>query len=90
MTRTRPRCELTLEEYDQLLASQNGVCAICGTPPKLGGRRLDVDHDHKTKKVRGALCNRCNRGLPWFSDNPDRLRAAADYLDQPTTTRGFE
>ena len=93
MARTRPRCGLTLEEYDQLLSSQGGVCAICKTPPKPGGRRLNVDHDHKTGKVRGLLCHRCNRALPWMSDSSDRLRAAADYLEQyvaNTTMRGMK
>lgn len=71
---------ITPEDYDRMFKRQGGVCAICGTPPKKGGRRLNVDHDHKTKKVRGLLCFLCNRGLGIFRDKPDRLEKAAAYL----------
>jgi hypothetical protein len=62
----RSRTGLSVEEYDAMLKAQGGGCAICGNPPKT--RRLDVDHDHKTGKVRGLLCHRCNRALPnWMT-----------------------
>jgi hypothetical protein len=48
---------LSKTEYDNLLKNQDGKCAICG---KLSLRSLDVDHCHKTGKVRGLLCNPCN------------------------------
>jgi len=70
--------KLTEDEYIDLLAFQNGRCAICGRPPK--NRRLNVDHDHRTGEVRGLLCHRCNRGLVWFGDDPGFLRWAAEYL----------
>jgi hypothetical protein len=66
--------------YDYHLERQGGGCAICGRPPKVGGRRLNVDHDHLTGAVRGLLCANHNRGLAWFSDSPDFLRIAATYL----------
>lgn len=73
----RAELGLSLEEYDALLAAQGGGCAICGNPPKT--RRLDVDHDHRTGKVRGLLCHRCNRALPsWIEAH--WLGAAARYL----------
>lgn len=53
-------------EYDRLLAAQGGGCAICGALPKT--RRLHVDHDHRTGRVRGLLCHRCNRALPSWVD----------------------
>jgi Recombination endonuclease VII len=64
-------------EYARLLEAQGGGCAICGAKPKT--RRLHVDHDHKTGKVRGLLCHRCNRALPtWVTIK--WLRKAHDYL----------
>lgn len=50
-------------------------CVICGKQEK-----LVVDHDHKTGKVRGMLCNHCNRGLGHFRDDPMLLEFAAQYL----------
>ena len=50
-------------------------CVICGSKEK-----LVIDHDHKTQKVRGMLCNHCNRGLGHFRDDPLLLEFAAQYL----------
>lgn len=50
-------------------------CVICGSKEK-----LVVDHDHKKHKIRGMLCNHCNRGLGLFRDNPELLEYAAQYL----------
>jgi len=69
---------ITLNEYNHILARQNGVCAICGNPPT---RHLDVDHCHKTGRVRGLLCNNCNRGLSLFSDEAAMVLKAFHYLE---------
>lgn len=71
---------ITLEEYDEMVAAQGGVCAICGGGP---GRypRLCVDHDHETGVIRGLLCNDCNRGIGLLGDNPTTVAAAAAYLN---------
>jgi Recombination endonuclease VII len=58
---------VSTEDYERMLAEQGGGCAICGAPPKT--RRLHVDHNHKTGKVRGLLCFRCNRALPHYLDS---------------------
>jgi hypothetical protein len=71
---------MLLGGYQAQLAKQGGGCAICGKPPKPGGRRLNIDHAHATGEVRGLLCARCNRGLGWFADSPHLLFAAAAYL----------
>lgn len=74
---------VTDAEYERLLAAQGGGCAICGATPK--SRRLHVDHDHKTGRVRGLLCHRCNRWLPNFT-TVEWLRRAADYLGERSLT----
>jgi len=71
---------ITLEDYDAMLAEQNGVCFLCGTdnPGKYG--RFSVDHNHETGEVRGLLCNQCNVGLGALQDSPSLLLKAAQYL----------
>ena len=72
------------EQYDALLAFQNGACAICGTT-EWHGSKLNVphvDHDHGSGEVRGLLCGGCNNGLGNFDDDPERMRKAADYIDR--------
>ncbi len=68
---------ITPEEYKTLWDEQNGLCAICRKRPI-----RDIDHSHRTGKARGLLCGLCNRGLGQFLDEPDVLRAAADYLER--------
>lgn len=73
------------QEYIRLLALQGGKCAICRTRPV--GKRLAVDHDHKTMKNRGLLCKRCNRDLLGSAhDSIEVLKAAVAYLDTPPTS----
>lgn len=72
---------LTPTDYDKIVDYQNGLCAICGNPPKKV--RLNVDHDHKTGLIRGALCFMCNRVLGLFRDNLERFNKAMLYLDNP-------
>ncbi len=72
---------LTPEEWDTILKYQGGVCAISGKPPIT--KALAADHDHKTGKIRGALTMDMNRGLAFFRDDPELLRRAADYLENP-------
>jgi hypothetical protein len=71
--------------FQALLQAQGGKCAICGATHghrSCRGRlcRLAVDHDHRTGKVRGLLCNSCNRGLGRFQDSVENLEAAVRYL----------
>ena len=68
---------LTLEAFDELLASQGGGCAICGKPDA-----DNVDHDHTTGRVRGILCWDCNIAIGKFADDQDRLAAAMTYLSR--------
>ena len=59
-----------------------GLCLICKKPPLGKHTRLGVDHCHATGRVRGLLCNRCNRAMGMFEDDPDLLVAAAAYLQR--------
>jgi hypothetical protein len=69
------RYGITAAEADHRLALQGGLCAICKTAPA-----QHVDHDHATGAVRALLCFNCNGGLGQFKDDPDVLRAAAEYV----------
>jgi hypothetical protein len=71
---------ISVEDYDKMLESQGGGCYICGIGPV--GRALDIDHDHRTGKVRGLLCSNHNRALGLLGDDPDLLLAAHTYLVQ--------
>jgi len=73
---------ISLEEYEELHKKQDGQCRICDTTAEENGRRLAVDHNHKTGEVRGLLCDQCNVGLGKFKDSPTRLRAALNYLEE--------
>ena len=55
------RYGITVRQYDIMFALQDGLCVGCGRPPKT--RRLAVEHDHKSKRVRGLACHNCNRYL---------------------------
>jgi len=69
---------LTEEEYERILAAQDGVCAICKGSESW--RRLAVDHCHVTKQIRGFLCASCNTGIGFFKDDPILLSNAIEYL----------
>jgi len=69
---------VTLEWYAERLAEQAGVCAICRRPP--AKKPLSVDHNHRTKMLRGLLCFRCNYLLGMAGDSILRLEAAVLYL----------
>jgi len=73
---------ITLEDYNLLYDQQKGMCALCGKTGKRFGLRdgLHVDHNHKTNRVRGLLCNTCNRGMGLLQDNPVILERAVEYL----------
>lgn len=64
---------ITNEDYERMLAEQCGVCAICGKPPK--SKRLHVDHNHKTLKVRGLLCYSCNTKLAFVEKYVKKINA---------------
>ncbi len=78
---------ITLDDYNEMLKRQNGLCAICskasGTDKHSGVRTkaLSVDHDHETGGIRGLLCGDCNRGIGQLGDSLERLKSAVRYLE---------
>ncbi len=70
---------ITLVEFENRLALQGGVCAICGQASKSS---LHLDHDHTTGVLRDILCRHCNIGLGNFRDSIVNLRLAIAYLEK--------
>lgn len=85
--RLRTKYGIGVDHYDALLESQGGVCAICRLPETATDPRsnsqitLSVDHCHDTGKIRGLLCQRCNRAIGYMKDSAALHRRAADYID---------
>ena len=73
-----------IDEYEQMHAAQNGLCAICQRPERHSHKgvtpALCADHDHTTGKVRALLCMDCNRGIGCFDENILITTAALEYL----------
>lgn len=64
--------------------AQDGRCAICGDKETYGEgtRKLPVDHNHTTGKVRGLLCSACNLSIGKMKEDPVLFRKAALYLER--------
>lgn len=77
---------ITNKEYDEMLYKQNGVCEICNQKEtsvfKNTTRRLCVDHNHNSGKVRSLLCQRCNRVLGIVKENRVLLNKLISYLEK--------
>lgn len=77
---------LSWDDYEKMHLENNGRCEICESPLSLikspDTETAFVDHDHATGKVRGLLCNPCNRGLGYFRDSRLHLSKALQYLDK--------
>ena len=71
---------ITLADYDRMFEEQDGNCKICGLMEI--NKRLAVDHDHKTGKVRGLLCTRCNVTLGRIEENQETLWNMIEYLKE--------
>lgn len=78
---------ITLDQYEQMLSDQHGVCAICRqaeTAKHHNGvvKKLSVDHCHDTGAVRGLLCHSCNTGIGSFGHDGLLLKSATEYLER--------
>lgn len=74
--------------YKQILKIQKGCCAICKTNSPAPKKTFCVDHCHKTGKVRGLLCHRCNTMIGHAKDNIQTLKNAIDFLVRDIDYRG--
>jgi len=70
---------ITHSEFLALIQQQKNSCAICFQQLK-GGIKTHLDHCHRTKKIRGVLCNNCNRGIGYLQDSNEILESALKYL----------
>ena len=73
---------ITPEEYDKILLRQGGSCAVCKGDRCGPGKFFHVDHCHKTNRVRGLLCSRCNTALGLLRDESSLIAALLEYLQK--------
>lgn len=66
---------VTPEKFESMSASADDKCLGCEKEVS-----LQVDHDHRTGRIRGLLCGSCNRGLGLLQDDPETLRRLLTYL----------
>lgn len=72
----------TEDDYRALYKAQGGRCRLCGRESKT--KRLAVDHDHKTMRVRGLLCPGeygCNYAILGNIKSMAHARAIVPYLE---------
>jgi len=77
---------ITLEEYEKMVEKQNGVCKICNNIPRGRYNSFHIDHCHTTNKIRGLLCDSCNRMLGFAKDNIIIFANAIKYLEENNVT----
>lgn len=77
---------MTEDDYLKLVKKYANKCAICRTNkiPKINRSKKYwcIDHCHKTGKIRGLLCRRCNLALGAFEDSTILLKSAKKYLEK--------
>ena len=71
---------LSLEEVVQMRKDSNGICAICNREGLHHHKRLVIDHDHETGKVRGLICSRCNSAIGFLGDDICNVENLLSYL----------
>lgn len=81
-SKLKSRYGITLEQYNQILINQGNKCPICSCQFSSTEyyRRPNIDHCHRTDKIRGILCHKCNTGIGLLNDNPKLLQNAIKYL----------
>jgi DNA repair exonuclease SbcCD ATPase subunit len=80
---------LSVDDFNNLMIQQGNCCKICGKHRDTQAKRLHVDHDHITGKVRGLLCSACNQALGLFKDDIAVLKSAIKYLNEANDANIF-
>ena len=73
---------LTIDGYNKMFSDQNGCCAVCGRHQSEFKKRLAVDHNHITKKVRKLLCNQCNTAIGLLNEDKNIIMNVIKYLEE--------
>lgn len=74
--------DLTIDAYNDLFNNQNGRCKTCGVHQTELKKKLCVDHNHATNRVRGLLCDACNVALGRVKENIETLQNMITYLKE--------
>lgn len=70
-----------LSKAELAILNEVELCHICGGRGNI--KRLSVDHDHETGKIRGLLCFHCNQAVGLLKDSPDLAANVYSYLTDP-------
>ena len=81
MRHRKIKYSIAQDEFEKILKNQKFCCDIC-KKELVKGHGTHVDHCHSTGKIRGILCNPCNRALGYFKDSTQSLKSAILYLDK--------
>jgi hypothetical protein len=62
---------------DELIQKHGDKCGICKKPRSAFKNKLSLDHNHKSGRIRGLLCFRCNK----FQLGRHTIESATAILD---------
>lgn len=84
----------TIEIYDSLYVKQSGRCGVCGRHQSMFDKKLHIDHDHKTGRIRGLTCNGCNRLIGRYElsqlKNLELIKKIRNFLNETTQIQKTE
>ncbi len=72
---------ISLAEKQRIFEAQGSKCDCCGTTQE-PAKGWSMDHNHKTRRLRGVICPNCNFGIGHFDDDIVKLKQAINYLEK--------
>jgi hypothetical protein len=82
----KKKYKISIQQYEEMLASQRGVCALCGSADRKSKYgHFSIDHCHKTGRIRGLLCYRCNTILGVLGDDEESIWRVLLYVANPAS-----